>query len=481
MPRPTRLNFLLASALLASVFLIYSPALSGDFLWDDAAHVSANSQLTSLEGLKNIWLKPGSVQQYYPMTYTVFWIQRHLWGLDPRGYHLFNIGLHALNALLFAWFLRKLKIPGAWIAGWLFAMHPVCVESVAWISELKNTLSMCFALLSALAFLQSAWTLSIPLFALALLSKSITAMLPFAYLAILFWMKDKRLRDLWRRILPHVALALAIGAFTWHMEQTVIGAATQIPDFTVVQKIFLAAKNTAFYFSKLVYPYPLVFIYPKWQPPTAGILGHLDAITVLLLSIGCFAMRKYGKWPMACLLFYGICLIPALGFTKIYPMRFSFVADHFQYLASLGFFTAAGMAITKGLTRLSLRLESLAVRGFLGLLILDLALLSARQASLYSSAEQLWNHTLEWNPTCALAHHEVGILEAQKAHDRTAVAHLKLAEALDPTFPQTHLALAYLAHRAGQKAEAKREYEQAFALGIQDPNILADYKKLFSN
>jgi protein O-mannosyl-transferase len=482
-------HLLLSLFLFTAVFAAYSPAIRGAFLWDDDAHVSQNQALTSTQGLRDIWLKPGAVQQYYPVTYTAFWIQYQLWGLNTTGYHVTNILLHITNALLLILLLSKWNPTAAWIAGFLFALHPVMVESVAWISELKNTLSTFFALLASLAFLKSQkraplsprwYGVSFVLFACALLSKSVTAMILIAYLAGRAWDHGKlRVKDI-VTVWPFLLTAGICGLFTLHMEQHVIGAAT-VEDLTLLEKGALSGHAFWFYLGKLLYPSPLIFIYPRWTI-SGHASGHLLYFLGVILLLGGLAWgrKRWGKLPFACMSYFLICLFPALGFVKIYPMRFSFVADHFQYLASLGVFTLIGWAIVKGFSALQLKMNSVAGVLVIGLLLTNLAFATTIQARKYSTSMDLWEHTLLLNPYSAIAHHNMGIVYADRQEWRNAFIHLQIAKKLDPTFPQTHLALAYLAVQSKRVKDARLHYEEAFRLGIRDPKILKDYQSLSS-
>ena len=184
----------------------YYPAWHGGLLWDDDAHIT-RVDLRSFEGLWRIWFDVGATQQYYPVTHSAFWVLYRLFGDATLGYHLVNISLHATSAFLFAVILRRLAVPGAVLAAFIFALHPVHVESVAWITELKNTLSGVFYLGAALAYLRfdadrrrQSYALALVLFALALLSKTVTATLPAALLVV-FWWQRGALR--WRQdVLP---------------------------------------------------------------------------------------------------------------------------------------------------------------------------------------------------------------------------------------------------------------------------------------
>ena len=481
-------NTLCGFILLVVTLLVYLPSSRGAFLWDDDAHVSQNTALTTSEGLRHIWLRPGSVQQYYPVTYTVFWLQYHLWGLHTTGYHLVNVLIHVANALLVWAILSTLGVPGAWIAAWLFALHPVEVESVAWISELKNTLSGFFYLASTLFLVKTAddrairwkWELlSLALFAAAVLSKSVTCTLPVSYLLISTWMNGRADPRTIRRLLPFVVVGSVVGLFTLHMEHDVIGALSKVCDFNALQRFVLAGRCVWFYLWKLIYPAPLLFIYPRWTISSTQLSGYLYPLSgVGLAVILAFGKRWWGKGPLACYLFFVVTLGPALGFTNFYPMRFSFVADHFQYLASIGLFTLVGWALAHSFEALTIPLPSAGSILLLSFLFLNMGLATARQCRYYQSPEKLWQHTLDYNQDSAIAHHNLGIALTQSHQWNLAVAHLRTAEALDPSYPQTHLALAFLASQASRWDDARHHYNEAFRLGVTDPQVIADFSKL---
>jgi len=185
-------EWVLGALLVAATLLAYSPAWQGKPLWDDDAHITPPA-LRSLGGLARIWTQPGTTQQYYPFAYSVFWLEHLLWGDSTLASHLVNILLHSASAWLLLKILRFLEIPGAFLAAAIFALHPVQVESVAWISELKNTLSGVFYFGSALAYLRfdrtrsrGAYAAALCLFGFGLLSKTVIATLPAALLLV-FW------------------------------------------------------------------------------------------------------------------------------------------------------------------------------------------------------------------------------------------------------------------------------------------------------
>ncbi len=478
MTRTQKNTGLLTGILLAALFVAYQPSLTGDFLWDDDAYISQNSTLKTTQGLKDIWTKLGATPQYYPLTFTSFWLQYQLWDLHPTGYHLINVLFHGLNAVLLALLLTRLSVPGAWVAAFLFALHPAMVESVAWMTEHKNTLSTFFYLLTLLSLLKNGkWTAVF--FACALLSKSITMTLPFVCLALAFWMRQ-RLDFRTRRMLWILAgLAVCSAAFTTYFEHHIVRAKGMTWELSLPERLGIAGKACWFYLGKWLWPTKLSFIYPRWEPLALAkvwwFYGGLYAAMMVALAYG---RKWWGRLPLACMMFYTISIVPVLGLMSFYFMRFSFVADHFQYLSSLGLCALAGVAMTQGIQ--ALRLENpRPVEGLLiGLLCLNMALATHAQSKKYADPSTLWAHTLELNPHSAIAHHHMGIAYAQKGELYNAVLHLRTAEAFDASYPETHLALALLMKQAGRSKEARHQYEEAFRLGVTDPQIISDYRKL---
>jgi protein O-mannosyl-transferase len=264
--------FWLALLLGGATLIAYFPAIHGGFLWDDDAHVT-RPELRSVHGLWRIWFDLGATQQYYPLLHSAFWLEDKLWGEAAVGYHLLNILQHASAAFLLLLILRRLEIPGAFLAAALFALHPVHVESVAWITEQKNTLSAVFYLGAMLAYLRfdeerrtSLYALALGLFVLGLLSKTVVATLPGALLVI-FWWRHGRLS--WQRdcvpLIPWFALGAAAGLLTAWVERRFIGAEGMAFDFTFLQRALLAGRVIWFYLSKLFWPVDLMFIYPRWE------------------------------------------------------------------------------------------------------------------------------------------------------------------------------------------------------------------------
>ena len=346
--------WLFAIVLVVAVVLTYQPAWQGGLIWDDDAHVT-RSELCSWQGLYRIWFDLRRHEQYYPLLHSAFWIEHQLWGRATLGYHLVNILLHAAAAVMVAMILRRLAVPGALLAAAVFALHPVQVESVAWITEQKNTLSAVFYLAAAWLYLRfddqrKRWwyACSLGLFVLGLLSKTVTATLPGALL-VLFWWRRGRLS--WRRdivpLLPFFALGAGAGALTAWVERKLIGAQGAAFDLSIVQRVLIGGRAVCFYLGKLLWPSNVLFLYPRWNVSATIWWQYLFPAGALLLLAVAWGLRRRLRGPLAGLLFFAGTLFPVLGLFNVFPFIYSFVADHFQYLASLGIIVlvSAGAAL----------------------------------------------------------------------------------------------------------------------------------------
>ncbi len=381
-----------------------------------------------------------------------------------------NALLHAGSAVLLVLILRRLSIPGAWLAATLFALHPVHVESVAWMTELKNTLSGALYLASMLVYLEfdarrrwAAYAAAMGLFVLALFAKTVTATLPAALLVVFWWQRG---RIEWRRdglpLLPFFAVGAAGGLTTAWIERVLLGARGSEFDFSLVERGLIAGRAFWFYLSKLAWPANLIFIYPRWEISDAVWWQYLYPAAALVLLAVAWAVRKRTRAPLAALLLFGGTLFPVLGFLNVYPFRFSFVADHFQYLASLApivFFSAA--AVTLG-SRWHVRP---ALTTAAGAIVLGCALAPVTWARSHEfvDAEGLYRTTIRANPSCWLAHVNLGILMVA---DRPAEAEASFREALRlrADLPEAHYNLGSIFHRRGDLAQAERYYREAVRL-----------------
>ncbi len=424
----------------------------------------------------------GATQQYYPVLHSAFWLEHRLWGDSVLAYHLLNIALHATAACLFALVLGRLRPdsgetkrwPGTeWLAAAIFALHPVCVESVAWISEQKNTLSLVFYLLAALAYLrfdggrQGRWYgLAFGLFVLALLTKSVTATLPAAILLGLYW---RRGRLLWSRdvvpLLPWFVVGIGTGLFTAWVEWNYIGAKWAAYDLNFLQRCCLAGRVVWFYIGKLFWPSNLIFIYPRWQVGSDW-SWWIGGLALLVTLAALWRLRRWNRGPLVALLFFAGSLFPALGFFNVYPFVFSYVADHWQYLPCLGIIAL----VTEGGASLAQQISPQGwMRGMAGataLVILAVLFgLTRHQSGLYRDDVTLYTGTLARNPDCWMARNNLGLHLMDSGDLPAAITQLREAVRLKPDNADAHNNLGNaLTKTGGHASEAIGEFETALRL-----------------
>ena len=311
---------------LGSVLVAYLPVWRAGLIWDDDGHVT-RPDLRSLQGLWRIWFEPGATQQYYPFLHSAFWLEHRLWGDSALGYHLANVGLHALASWLLYLILRRISLPGALFAAAAFALHPVCVESVAWVSEQKNTLSAVFYLASALAYLRfvalrrpAAYALALVLFCAALATKTVTATLPAALLVVFWW---KRGRLSWKGdvlpLAPFFCMGAAAGLVTAWMEATYIGATGSAYDLSLAGRVLVAGRALWFYLGKLLWPADLIFIYPRWRVDDAAAWQYAFPLAAAVALARAVRRSPPLPRPLAAALLFAGTLFPALGFVNVFP------------------------------------------------------------------------------------------------------------------------------------------------------------------
>jgi len=449
-------------------------------LWDDQAHVT-RPDLRSLAGLGRIWTDLRATQQYYPLLHSAFWVEHRLWGDATLGYHLINVALHAAAAGLLILLLRQLKVPGAELAGVIFVVHPVGVESVAWISEQKNTLSLVLYLGSALLYLRSerlrgtgpvggraAWAAyggAFALFVFSLLTKSVTATLPAALLVVIWWQRG---RLSWRRdalrLIPWFMVAVASGLFTAWVERRFNGAIGPEFDVTFGQRCLLAGHIIWFYVGKLLWPARLIFIYPHWdvRGAASGWGGYLVAVGVVTAVL--WAMRRRWRGPLAAWLFFVGSLFPALGFFDVFPFSYSYVADHFQYMASIGLIAAVAAGLTLMLARCPPGTR-ICGRALIAGLIAVLVLLSRAQSRNYQDIVTLYTATLAQNPDCFMAHNNLGIERELAGQLAAAESEYRAAIAIKPDLPDAHYNLGHLwLSEPGRSGDAAAQFQEALRL-----------------
>ena len=478
-------DILLGLVLIAVTIVAYQKAWHAGYIWDDDVYVTANPLLTAADGLKRIWLTLDSPSQYFPLVYTTFRIEHALWGLNPAGYHWVNISLHAVNGLLVWMLLRTLRIPGAWLAGALFALHPVQVESVAWITERKNVLMGFFFLLTLICWARfirkeqsGRWWLyaaSLVFYALALSSKTTACTIPAA-LFLMLWLERKPI-NLGRimQVTPFVVLGLAAGLVSIWWERFHQG--TQGPLFVIGfgERALVATRAIWFYLGKLVWPTDLSFIYPRWPISVTNPAAYIWlGVTVAAVLLIWFLRRYTGRSLEVAFVFFVATLAPVLGFIMLYTFRYSWVADHYQYMACLGPF-----ALFAGTCASMFDFWSKKTRFLQGALcaalLLVLGLLTWRQCGMYADLETLWNTTIARNPRCWLAHNNLGTILMERGQPEAAVAQFRESLRLNPDYENAHYNLGRFLQDSGRPEEAVAEFEKALRI---DPNYATAHNSL---
>ncbi|MFT3869348.1 MAG: tetratricopeptide repeat protein [Nibricoccus sp.] len=473
--RPLQAYWFVAGIFVAT-FFAYLPSLSGGFLWDDDGHVTTPS-LRSITGLGRIWFEPGITQQYYPLLHSAFWLESQFWADNPLGYRLVNLLLHATSACLFAAVLRRLSVPGAWFAAFLFALHPVCVESVAWISEQKNALSLVFYLGAALIYLRfeetrrpRTYVIATALFVAALLTKTVTATLPAALLVVAWWRRGglEQRRDIFP-VIPWFVLSIGAAIMTSWFEKVYIGAEGELFTLSWVERMLLAGRIAWFYLEKLALPLNLTFIYPRWEIDASVGWQWLFLVGAVAVSVYMFVRKR--RAILACWLLFVGSLTPALGFINVYPFVYSYVADHFQYLACLAPLAGAAALLTRWTTRLP-RVAAMAIA--LGLPVL-LGVLTLLQSRMYRDEFTLYETTLERNPSSWMAHTNLARLLTDSGRPLEAIPHLEKALRLRADLPEAENNLGYTLTVLGRSREGIPHLQRALAL---KPQYIQAYNNL---
>jgi predicted negative regulator of RcsB-dependent stress response len=513
--------------LILAVILVYQPVWSAGFIWDDDLMLTANPCIAGPLGLKEIWTT--SAADICPFTLTTFWIEHALWGLAPLPYHLVNVLMHAACAVVLWRVLLRLQVPksGAWLGAALWALHPVQVESVAWIAEMKNTESVLFFLLSILFFLRwlkakdpneqtgDGWSYALTLLfaALAMASKSSTVVLPIVLCLCAWWMEGRWHGRSLARIAPTFLMSIAAGAVSiWTQGRHLTIAADPKWSQTWPERLVTAGDAVWFYLGKLLWPHPLITIYPRWKTDAGEWASYLPLMAVVIsILILCLKRDLLFRCCRFVFAYFLITLLPTLGLLSMSYSRNSFVADRFQYLASMGplAFAGAGLAwAAASVIFANAWLQSTLCAG----LLLVLGMLSWQQAGVYQSQETLWTHTLAKNPDSwaaqngrgyfllqngqmdeaepyfqkaleiypnyAEAHYNLGIVLFQKGQVDEAIAHFQKALEINPLLAEAYDNLGTAFAREGRFSEAMTKFQEALRLNPRDVNAQNNLAKV---
>lgn len=461
-------TLVMSAALMIITFVAHMPAVRAGYCWDDDSRVYQNPLLRSAEGLVKCWIST-ELPDYWPLTRTLFWMEWQLWGSNPAAFHVVSILLQGMAAVLLWRVSRHLGLNeyGAYLTGLLFAVHPVTVESVAWITEQKTVLSMVFYLLSILAFLRfedrpslRCYILALLVAMAALLAKSTAAALPIVLLICVWWRRGRVTTVDVIRVVPFLALSVILGLIEfWFESHNAIGNTVVRPE-GFASRVASVGWVFWFYLYKIAFPVNLAMVYPRWEIDG----GCIHSFVPLTLMIVCFVTlwrfrTSWGKGPLAALASFVIVLSPVLGLLTMSYARHSLVADHLQYPGMPGIMMLIGGSI--GTVRawaqrrnlVGIRIGTTAVAGAI---TLTCGVLTWQQAGVYLNRVTLWTHTLSINDRAWAAYNDRGFAYADMGETEKAIQDYSRAMVLNPTYamPYSNRASAYT---------KLRKYEQAMA------------------
>ncbi len=470
-----------AAALVVITVFTYVPAISNGFIWDDYDGLLHSPLINSRDALYKLWFTTESTD-YFPLVYTIFFFEYHRWGMNPRPYHIANVIIHALASVFLWMVLRRLKIPGAWICALMFAVHPVNVESVAWIFQQRTTLPMVFALLSMLAYLRfhesskALWyIISFVAFLLGLLSKTSVVMLPFIILGCIWWDSGKiRLKDL-LQVIPFFVFSVIFGIATaWFQSHKAISTEV-IRDDSFWERLAGAGWAVWFYLSKAIFPYKLTFVYPKWEINPGSVVSYLP-LTALVICFAFFWIyrKSLGRPLLMGLGYYVFGLFPVLGFLDIYFMKFSLVADHWQYFAIPGIISLVVGTAAYSFERFGLKGKRIGAI-LAALTVFLLGFLSWRQERIYKDEETLWRDTIAKNPHAWLAHYNLGLNLAQQGLSDEAFIHFRQTIKINPNYAEAYNNIGLIYQMRGDLKRAMLSFQKALKI---EPNMAEAHNNL---
>lgn len=478
-PAPQQ-SWWLALALVVGTALAYGPVRHAGVIWDDRSFIMDNALIRRADGLWRFWFSTVPVD-YYPVTSTLWWFEWRLWGESPTGYHAVNVLLHAGAAVLLWRLLARLKIPGAWWAAAIFAVHPVNVESVAWIAERKNVLAMVFYLASLSCFVRSRpvtpesgsavptaggrwYGLALFFFCLALLSKTVVAPMPLVLLGIVAWQQGRLTRAALRGVLPFVILSVVIGSISyWFQSHRAIGDDVVRADGFWAR---LAGAGWAiwFYAYKAFFPWTLRAIYPRWQIDPGQWWSYVPGLLVVAaLVVLRRSGRGWGRAVFGALLYFVVMLSPVLGLLDIGFMKFSLVADHWQYFAIIGPIALLAAAIARGHQQLGMRWRRVVAAGG-GAILVVLAVMTWRQCEVYRDPETFWRAVLATDDGSWAAHNNLGGFLVEQGRPDEAIAHFRRAVEIQPHYARAQYNLGAALSEKGQLDEATVHLQVAVQL-----------------
>ncbi|MFI5087834.1 MAG: tetratricopeptide repeat protein [Terriglobales bacterium] len=466
--------WLQAAALIAMAMVVYLPALRGGFIWDDRMYLTQGALMR--RPLWKLWVAPDAID-YLPLTYTLYWLQWRIWHDSAVAFHLVNVLLHGGAAVMLWRVLRRLQVRGAWMAAAIFAVHPVGAESVAWIAEEKNTLSLLLAALALLLYLDSdarprRYWMTVVTFALALFAKPAVIMLPVVMLLLAWWKRGAIARTEYLRTAPFFALSAIFAPVTiWYQKRSI--GTEHIPLGGFAERLAQVTKAAWFYVYKLLLPRDLMFFYPNWKHSGLDAFTVAGMVALIAVAAGLWRMRApWGRGPLVALACFWALLLPVLGMFDMAWMQFAPVADHYQYpamIAAIALVVSAAMHLTHARPTPAekmghpkhARLAKLAQPTLAAAVIVVLGALTFMQARHYRDEDTLWRATLDRNPQAWAAWAGLGLTASERGDAAAAIADLKRAAELNPHYSAVHNNLGAEYQKNGDVERAIAEYDAA--------------------
>ncbi len=462
----------MSAGLVVLVLVAYIPAMNAGFIWDDDVLLTNNPLIKAPDGWWRLWWTT-ETKFYFPVTWTTFWLEWRLWGMNAAGYHVTNILLHAAGALLVWRALDRLAVPGAWLGALLFAVHPVNVESVAWISERKNTLALFFFVATLLCYWRAEdgssrrwYWMSVLLFGLALLSKSTVVMLPVVLLLCAWWRRGQITSTDWVRSGPFFLLALISGLATlWFQTHHTgdLGTGGGGPH-SVGVSLALIGWTFWFFLFQILAPVGLGPMYARPRFDEASLMSFfpLALLVATLLALG-LTRRRWIRAPQFAVGYFLVMLFPVLVVANFLVWGTPPRDDHMLHLPMIGIvaLVAAGWSAMK-----FPRANALAA-----VLVLGLGVLTWQHCRIYRDKETHLRATIDRNPRAAQAHYNLGVVLIEQRRFAEAETHLRQAIALRPRFVLAYLNWGVVLASQGRLEEAIEKLQAAERLKPHWPQI----------
>ncbi|HEY1661907.1 MAG TPA: tetratricopeptide repeat protein [Verrucomicrobiae bacterium] len=489
-PRQSRIRAIAgALTIIVLIFIAYSPILPGAFVMDDERLTGGDNPLVNGNlNLHTLWFGTD-----FTLATFGWWLEKMAFGNNPMGYHIVDLALHAASCLLLWRLLARLKIPGAWLAGALFAVHPVCVNSVARIAEMKNTLSLPFFFLSFLAYLRyeaialypvensipekprCQWSgplwlvISLVTFVLALLAKTTAVTLPLVLLLYAVWRRRRLTRKDVLHAIPYFMLSLAFGLMSvWFQKHQALLTTplTLVPE-TFWQRLAAAGVVFWFYLGKAFMPVNLSVAYPPIQMDAGAWTAYLPLLAIGVTFLICWRYRRTWGWQVLFALgCFIVTLFPALGFFNAQYQTMWNVSDHLQYCSLPAMVALAAAALAVWVKELVFPMVG-------AVLLTMLFILSFQRAQVFTSEENLVRDTLKKNPAAWAAHNDMGTILAGKKDYNGAIQEFIFSLQYRPNNVDELMNLGHALSLVGQYEAADAQFQTAL---IIDPGVAACHK-----